>query len=172
VDYRRLNRITVSELWPLPRIDDILDGLLGSQWFSTLDLKSGYYHFAMSPNSIAKTAFITPDGHYEFLRLPFGLINAPSHFSKIMFQALGDFNFVKIYLDYITIHSIDFDTHLTHIQQVFARLKEVNLKLNSSKCTWFASRITLLGHVVTSDGITVDPAKIEAVQSFQRPQNV
>ena len=89
-----------------------------------------------------------------------------------MFQAIGDINFVKIYLDDITIHSIDFDTHLTHIQQVLARLKEVNLKLNSSKCTWSASHITLLGHVVTSDGITVDPAKVEAVQSFQRPQNV
>ena len=73
VDYRRLNRITVTELWPLPRIDDILDGLLGYQWFSTLVLKSGYYQVAVSPNSIAKTALITPDGHYEFLRLPFGL---------------------------------------------------------------------------------------------------
>ena len=123
VDYRRLNRVTVSELWPLPRIDDILDGLLGSKWFSTLDLKSGYYQVAMSSNSIAKTAFVTPDGHYEFLRLPFGLKNAPSHFSKIMFQALGDLNFVKIYLDDITIHSLDFESHLSHIQQVLTRLK-------------------------------------------------
>jgi hypothetical protein len=103
--------------------------------------------------------------------LDYRLKNEPSHFSKIMFQALRDFNFFKIYLDDITIHSIDFDTHLTHIRQVLARLKEVNLKLNSSKCNWFASTVTLLGHVVASDGITVDPAKVEAVQSFQRPQN-
>ena len=172
VDFRRLNKVTVSEQWPLPRIDDILDGLLGSKWFSTLDLKSGYYQVAMSPQSIAKTAFITPDGHYEFLRLPFGLKNAPSHFSKIMFQALGDFPFVKIYLDDITIHSVDFTSHLHHIKQVLQRLTEVNLKLNSTKCTWFASRVTLLGHVVTPDGITMDPAKVEAVQSFKPPQNV
>jgi hypothetical protein len=84
VDYRRLNQVTITEQWPLPRIDDILDGLLGSKWSSTLDLKSGYYQVAMSSNSITKTAFITPDGHYEFLRLPFGLKNAPSHFSKLM----------------------------------------------------------------------------------------
>ncbi len=78
VDFRRLNKFTVSERWPLPRIDDILDGLLGSKWISTLDLKSGYYQVAMSPQSIAKTAFITPDGHYEFLRLTFGLKNRHS----------------------------------------------------------------------------------------------
>ena len=97
VDYRSLNMVTVSEQWPLPRIDDILDGLLCSKWFSTLDLKTGYYQVAMSPNSIAKTAFVTPDGNWECLRLPFGLRNAPSHFSKIMYEALGDPNFVKIY---------------------------------------------------------------------------
>ena len=81
---------TIPEQWPLPRIADILDNMLGLLWFSTLDLKSGYYQVASSPTSIKKTAFVTPDGHYEFLRLPFGLKNAPSHFSKIMFQAIGD----------------------------------------------------------------------------------
>jgi hypothetical protein len=81
----------------LPRIADKLDNMLGSLWFSTLDLKSGYYQMAMSPASTAKTAFMSPDGHYEFLRLPFGLKNAPSHFSKVMFQAIGDLGFVKIY---------------------------------------------------------------------------
>jgi hypothetical protein len=126
----------------------------------------------MSPQSIAKTAFITPDGHYEFLRLPFGLKNAPSHFSKIMFQALGDLPFVKIYLDDITIHSVDFDSHVLHIQQVLKRLTDVNLKLNSSKCFWFAYSFKLLGHVVTPEGITMDPLKVEAVQSFKPPQNV
>jgi hypothetical protein len=102
----------------LPRIADILDNMLGSLWFSTLDLKSGYYQVAMSPASVEKTAFVTPDGHYEFMRLPFGLKNAPSHFSKIMFQALGDLRFVKIYLDDITIHSTTFDLHLDHVSIV------------------------------------------------------
>jgi len=102
----------------LPRIADILDNMLGSLWFSTLDLKSGYYQVAMSPASIEKTAFVTPDGHYEFLRLPFGLKNAPSHFSKIMFQAIGDQGFVKIYLDDITIHSTTFELHIQHVSTV------------------------------------------------------
>ena len=172
VDYRRLNQVTITEQWPLPRKDDILDGLLGSKWFSTLDLKSGYYQVAMSPNSIAKTAFITPDGHYEFLRLPFGLKNAPSHFSKLMFQALGDIKFVKIYLDDITIHSPDFHADVHHISQVLQRLQKANLRLNSSKCTWFASRVKLLGHIVSTNGVAMDPAKVEAVQSFKAPQNV
>jgi hypothetical protein len=172
VDYRRLNQVTITEQWPLPRIDDILNGLLGSKWFSTLDLKSGYYQVAMSPNSIAKTAFITPDGHYEFLRLPFGLKNAPSHFSKLMFQALGDLKFVKIYLDDITIHSPDFYSHVAHISQVLQRLQKANLRLNSSKCTWFASQVKLLGHIVSTNGVAMDPAKVEAVQSFKAPQNV
>jgi hypothetical protein len=102
VDYRRFNLETLPEQWSLPRIADILDNMLGSLWFSTFDFKSGYYQVAMSPASVEKTAFVTPDGHYEFLRLPFGLKNAPSHLSLLMFQAFGDLNFVKIYLDDIT----------------------------------------------------------------------
>ena len=99
VDYRKLNLQTIPEQWPLPRITDILDGMVGSSWFTMIDLKNGYYQIAMSASSIEKTAFVTPDGHYEFLRLPFGLKNAPSHFSKIMQQTLGDLSFVKFYLD-------------------------------------------------------------------------
>jgi hypothetical protein len=124
---------------------------------------------AMSSNSIAKTPFITQDGNYEFLRLLFGIKNSPSHFSKLMFQALGDLKFVKIYLDDITIHSPDFHSHVDHKSQ---RLQKANLQLNSSKCTWFASQVKLLGHFVTSNGVAMDPAKVEAVQSFKAPQNV
>ena len=89
VDYRRLNLQTIPEKWPLPRINDVLDGMVGSKWFTKLDLKSGYYQVAMSKNSIEKTAFVTPDGHYEFLRMPFRLKNAPSHFSKIIMSKYG-----------------------------------------------------------------------------------
>jgi len=172
VDYRRLNLETLPEQWPLPRIADILDNMLGSLWFSTLDLKSGYYQVAMSPASVEKTAFVTPDGHYEFLRLPFGLKNAPSHFSKIMFQALGDLNFVKIYLDDITIHSKSFDLHLEHVSTVLERLRQANLKLNGDKCTWFAQEVALLGHIVNTSGIHMDPKKIQAIQAMLPPTNV
>ena len=138
VDYRKLNAITVTENWPLPVIRDILDRLNGSNWFTTLDLKSGYWQIEMSPDSIAKTAFSTPDGHYEFLRVPFGLKNAPSHFSRIMHQTLGAFNFVEIYLDDMTIHSKTFDEHVSHVRKVLDALRSSNLKINSEKCTWFA----------------------------------
>ena len=92
---------------------------------------------------VEKTAFVTPDGHFEFLRLPFGLKNAPSHFSKIMYHALGDLNFVKIYIDDITIHSKTFPLHVEHVNKVIGRLKEANLKLNGDKCAWFAQEISL-----------------------------
>ena len=125
---------TIPEQWPLPRIADILDNILGSLWFSTLDFTSGYYQVAMSPASIEKTAFEkTPDGHYEFLRLTFGLKNEPSHFSKIMFQPIGDLGFVTIYLDDITIHSATFELHVQHVSTVLESLKKAILKLNGDK---------------------------------------
>jgi len=172
VDYRKLNLQTIPEQWPLPRITDILDGMVGSSWFTMIDLKNGYYQIAMSASSIEKTAFVTPDGHYEFLRLPFGLKNAPSHFSKIMQQTLGDLSFVKIYLDDITIHSETFDLHITHVKTAIGRLQESNLKLNGAKCTWFSREISLLGHIVNIYGISMDMKKIDAILKMLAPKNV
>ena len=103
MDFRQLNTITVSDPYPLPRIDDIFDRLNGSDWFTSIDLKAGYWQILVADEDIEKTAFSTPDGHYEFLRLPFGLKNAPSVFSRIMCQILGDLPFVEIYIDDITI---------------------------------------------------------------------
>ena len=172
VDYRKLNSITVTENWPLPVIRDILDRLNGSNWFSTLDLKSGYWQIEMSPNSIAKTAFSTPDGHYEFLRVPFGLKNAPSHFSRIMHQTLGAFNFVEIYLDDMTIHSKTFEDHIMHVKKVIDALRASNLKINSEKCTWFAKTIKVLGHVVTNSTVSMDPSKVSAIKERDAPKTV
>jgi hypothetical protein len=155
VDYRPLNLETIPEQWPLPRIADIIDNILGSLWFSTLDSK--YYQFAMSPASIEKTK------HYKFLRLLFGLKNATSHFSNILFQAIGDLGFVKIYLDDITIHSTTFELHIEHVSTVLDRLKTANLKLNGDKCTWFSQEASLLGHVVNTSGIHMYMEKIHAI---------
>ncbi len=130
IDYRRLNAITVTESWPLPNILDILDRLNGFTWFSALDLKSGYWQILMHEDSIEKTAFSTPDGHYEFLRVPFGLKNAPADFSRIMNIVLGNLPFVEIYLDDITVHSKTFKEHIKNIKIVKKRLKEANLKIN------------------------------------------
>ena len=173
IDYRRLNAQTSTEQWPLPRINDILDGMTGSTWFTALDLKSGYHQIQMSSRSIPMTAFITPDGHYEFLRVPFGLKNAPAHFSKIMYQILGDLNqFVKIYLDDITIHSSSFKEHLQHLNIVIMRLRQANIKLNHSKCTWCSKRIKILGHIISAEGIAMDPAKISAIENMLPPKTV
>jgi len=172
VDYRNLNKITIQDAFPLPRIDDILDRLAGSEWFSALDLKSGYWQVRVHYNSREKTAFSTPDGHYEFLRLPFGLKNAPADFSRTMNRILGDLQFVQIYLDDLTIHSGTFEEHLDHIEIVLERLGKINLKLNLDKCQWFQREIHILGHIVTKNSVLMDKAKIQAVSEMQPPKNV
>ena len=172
VDYRRLNKETIQDPFSLPRIDDILDRLAGSKVFSTLDLKSGYWQVKLSQDAIPKTAFSTPDGHYEFLVCPFGLKNAPAEFSRLMHQVLGGLSYVQIYLDDITVHSATIEDHLNHLQETFKRLKHAKLKINDKKCTWFSSKISILGHVVSRNGIEMDKAKIIAVQSMKQPRNV
>ena len=172
IDYRKLNAITVLENWPLPSILDILDRLSGSIYFSTIDLKSGYWQVLMDEESIEKTAFTTPDGHFEFLRLPFGLKNAPADFSRIMQNVLGDLKFVEVYLDDITVHSTDFQSHLKHLSIVFDRIRVADLRLNPSKCTWYATEIKILGHLVSNNRISMDPAKIDSVRDRLAPKNV
>jgi hypothetical protein len=172
IDYRPLNAKTIQQNWPIPRVLDILDRLSGSIWFTVLDLKSGYWQVLMSQDSIAKTAFSTSDGHYEFLRLPFGLKNAPAEFSRIMFMVLGNLNFVEIYLDDITIHSKTLEEHVEHILEVLQRLKEANLRLNAEKCTWCAKEIKILGHIVKNNSVSMDPAKIESIKTWNNPKTV
>jgi hypothetical protein len=172
VDYRKLNSNTTLANWPLPRILDILDRLNGSSWFSAMDLKSGYWQIKMHPASVEYTAFSTPDGHYEFLRLPFGLKNAPSDFSRIMHQVLGGLDFVEIYLDDITVHSKSFEEHIKHLKTVFELLKSANLKINKDKCTWCAKSIKLLGHVVSANEIAMDQDKLSAIRDRLPPKNI
>ena len=172
VDYRKLNKITDQDPFPLPRIDDILDRLRDSKIFSALDLKSGYWQVRLDEGSIPKTAFSTHNAHYEWLRLPFGLRNAPAEFSRIMVQVLGDLTFVEIYLDDITVHSVTIDQHFDHLEVVFNRLKEANLKINKAKCTWFSTSIKVLGHIVSAQGVQMDVEKIEAVKNYQYSRNV
>ena len=129
VDYRKLNKVTTLDGFPLPRIDDLLDKLKGAKYFTLLDLKSGYWQIVMSEESILKTAFSTPDGHFEFL--PFGLTNGPKEFSRIMNIVLGDLPFVIIFVDDITIFSQSFEEHLKHrsrsLEIVMARLREAEM---------------------------------------------
>jgi len=172
IDYRKLNKVTKTEKWPIPNILDILDRFKGSSWFSVIDLKSGYWQIKMDPDSIEKTAFSTPDGHYEFLRLPFGLKNAPGDFSRIMNIVLGGLEFVEVYLDDITIHSETLEQHIRHLQIVFKKFRDARLKINGKKCIWCSRSINVLGHTVTKDTVMMDHRKVEAIKNRQKPTNI
>ncbi|CAF0725133.1 unnamed protein product [Brachionus calyciflorus] len=172
VDYRKLNSITITENWPLPRIEDILDRLSGSIYFTTLDLKAGYWQIEMDEDSKEYTAFTTPDGHYQFMRMPFGLKNAPAQFSKLMHQIFGVRVYVEIYLDDIIIHSKTAEDHVEHIRIAASLLRNANLKIKPSKCTWFARKTKILGHIVSGDSIEMEDEKVEAVKKRQPPKNI
>ena len=140
VDFRKLNDQTVKDAFPLPRIDDTLNHLSEAKVFTTLDLASGYWQVVVAPEHRWKTAFVTPDGGlYEFLRLPFGLCNAPSTFQRLMNNLFSDLQYqcVQLFLDDLLIYSRSFEEHLEHITLVFARLRAANLKLKPKKCHMF-----------------------------------
>ena len=171
IDYRKVNAITIPDMFPLPRIQDILDSLSGSKWFTVFDLKSGYYQTFIDEKSIQKTAFTTADGHYEFIRTPFGLKNAPSQFSRFMQMLFGNRKFISLYLDDLTIHSSSFEDHIKHIRITVDILKQHNLKINKKKCVWFADTIKLLGHIVSGGIVKMDPEKIKAIMERKPPTN-
>lgn len=174
VDYRKLNAVTRKDSYPLPRIDDALDSLAGSSYFTTLDLQSGYHQVAMDPTSKDKTAFITHAGLYEFNVMSFGLTNAPPDFQRLMSRVLHglEWKICLIYIDDIIIFSPSFGEHLSRLRLVFDRLREVNLKLKPSKCNFAQKSVNFLGFVVSSEGISPDPDKLDAVRSFPAPKCV
>ena len=174
VDFRRLNSVTRKDSYPLPRIDDALDALNGTKYFSTMDLMSGYWQVEMDPDSREHTAFTTYGGLYEFLVLPFGLTNAPSTYQRLMECVLRNLTYkiCLIYLDDILVYSRTFENHLDHLRQVFDRLRHANLKLKPSKCKFACTKVNYLGHIVSPDGIAPDNDKISAVKDFPRPHNV
>ena len=172
VSFTDLNKVTIPDHFPLPNINDILRQLKNSKYFSLIDLKSGFWQILMDELSIHKTTFIVPWGVYECLKMPFGLKNNPSEFSRIMYLILGDLEFVIIYIDDITVHSQTIEEHFEHLSIVFQRLKKANLKLNPKKCVWFRTDLNLLGHNVSAAGIRMDSRKIMAVQNFPIPNTL
>ena len=170
VDYRALNKVTVADAFSLPKIDDLLDQLGKSHYFSTLDLKSGYWQIPVHPFSQAKTAFATHKGLFKFRVMPFGLMNAPAAFQRLMQQILsglhhdGASNFVAVYLDDILIFSETFADHKDHIKQVLQKLEEVNLKFNPKKCHFGCQVVEYLGYLLTPNGLQPNPGRIAAVK--------
>ena len=171
VDYRRLNDVTVKDAYPLPRIDESLDQLIGNQWFSCLDMNSGYWQVEMADSDREKTAFNSRRGLYEFKAMPFGLCNAPATFERLMETVLAGLHWhiCLIYLDDIIVTGRTFEDMIANLSEVFERFKTAGLKLKARKCTLFANEVEFLGHVVSSDGIKTDPKKTEAVKNWPTP---
>jgi len=172
-DYRQLNAITVKDRYPLPLIDDLLNDLRGSKFFSKLDLRSGYHQVRIKETDVPKTAFSTKFGHFEFLVLPFGLCNAPSTFMRAMDNVFReDKAFTKIFLDDILIHSPTLRGHLEHLRVVLERLRTHRYFAKLSKCEFLLPKLTFLGHEVSSQGVAPDPQKLAAIQNWPQPNNV
>ena len=173
VDFRQLNTATIKDAHPLPRIDDLLDALHGAKWFSTLDLKSGYWQVPISEQDKEKTAFRTSSGQlFEFNQVPFGLCNAPATFSRLMDRVLAGLHWETclFYLDDIIVFSSTWEEHLARLREVFERLRHAKLKLGTAKCTFAAKEVSYLGHRVTEEGLLPDPSLLAAIRDIPPPK--
>ena len=172
IDYRRLNQLTLPDSHALPRIDDTLDALGGSCWFSTSDLKSGFHQVSIAEEDRPKTAFSIPgSGLWQWRVLPFGFISSPTVFERLMERVFAGLTFLilLIYLDDIIVYSKIFKEHLENLKVVFERLKNANLKLNPKKCNLLCTKVAFLGHEVSEQVIATDPAKFQPVRDLPRP---
>ena len=175
VDYRKLNDKTIKDAYPIPRIEDNLDSLSGSKWFSSLDLDMAYHQIPMKPSDKEKTAFATPmGGLYQYTSMPFGLCNAASTFQRIIEAALNglQWHIAVLYLDDIIVLGNNFDDHLNNLSKIMDRLNMAGLKLKPKKCTFFRTEIQFLGHIVSRHGVKTDPKKVEAVSNMKVPLNI
>ncbi|XP_071905996.1 uncharacterized protein [Coffea arabica] len=172
IDYRGLNEVTIKNKYPLPLIDSLFDQLQGSVVFSKLDLRQGYYQLKIKKEDIPKTAFSTRYGHFEFAVMPFGLTNAPAAFMDLMQRIFKKYldQFVVVFIDDILIYSKTQEEHVKHLEIVLQILREHKLYAKFSKCEFWLEEISFLGHKVSKDGIAVDPAKVEAVMNWKRPE--
>ncbi|GKC71733.1 putative reverse transcriptase domain-containing protein, partial [Tanacetum coccineum] len=173
IDYRELNKLTVKNRYPLPRIDDLFDQLQGSSVYSKIDLRSGYHQLRVREEDIPKTAFRTRYGHYEFQVMPFGLTNAPAVFMDLMNRVCKPYldKFVIVFIDDILIYSKNKEEHEEHLRLILELLKKEELYAKFSKCEFWISKVQFLGHVIDSKGIHVDPAKIESIKDWASPKS-
>eukprot|EP00253_Pinus_taeda_P003061 PITA_03061 len=174
IDYRQLNKLTVKNKYPLPRIDELFDQVKGATVFSKIDLRSGYHQIRIKEEDVAKTAFRTRYGHYEFVVLPFGLTNAPATFMCLMNSVFHKYldKFVLIFIDDILIYSWNIQEHEEHLRLVLQTLREHQLYAKYSKCDFYKEQIQHLGHIITKEGIAVDPEKIRTIMEWTIPKDV
>ncbi|GKC29169.1 putative reverse transcriptase domain-containing protein, partial [Tanacetum coccineum] len=171
IDYRELNKLTIKNRYPLPRIDDLFDQLQGSSVYSKIDLRSGYHQLRIREEDIPITAFRTRYGHYEFQVMPFGLTNAPAVFMDLMNRVCKPYldKFVIVFIDDILIYSKNKEEHDRHLKTILNLLRSEKLYAKFSKCDFWLDSVQFLGHVIDSSGVHVDPAKIEAIKNWAAP---
>jgi len=174
IDYRKTNELIKKDHFPLPKIDTCLDMLNGSTWFSSCDLRQGYWQTVIEEADRDKTAFVTRKGQWRFKVLSFGLCNAPSQFARTMELVLAGltYDICLIYLDDILIFSRIFEEHCQRLAQVFAQLERQTLRLKATKCHLFQPKVTFLGPVISEAGIECDPEKTASISSWPRPQTL
>lgn len=172
IDFRKVNEKTVDDKYPIPNISDVLDKLGKCQYFSTLDLASGFYQVEMDPKDIHKTAFNVEHGHYEFLRMPMGLKNSPSTFQRVMDNVLKDLqnDVCLVYLDDIIVFSTSLQEHIINLEKVFKKLRESNFKIQLDKSEFLKLETEFLGHVVSTEGVKPNPDKIKAIAKYPLPK--
>ena len=153
IDYRGLNKVTRKFTWPMPKVEDIFSKLNEATYFTMLDLQAGYHHIPLDKPSIPKMTFNSPFGKYKYVKVPFGLAQAPAYFQELMTGILKDFSFVIAYLDDIIIFSKTPQEHISHIRKVFERLRSAKLSMKMSKCNFFLKEIQYLGHILSATGI-------------------
>jgi hypothetical protein len=174
IDYRSLNEVTIKNKYPLPRIDDLFDQVQGAKYFSKIDIRSGYHQFRIKEADIQKTAFVTRYGQYEFTVMPFGLTNAPAFFMNLMNKVFMEEldKFVVVFIDDILIYSKNREDHMRHLRTILRKVRAHQLYAKLSKCEFWLEKIAFLGHILTAEGIEVDPSKVEAVSKWRQPSNV
>ncbi|KAJ0771840.1 putative nucleotidyltransferase, Ribonuclease H [Helianthus annuus] len=172
IDYRELNKVTVKNRYPFPRIDDLFDQLQGSSYYSKIDLRSGYHQLRVRDKDISKTAFSTRYGYYEFQVMPFGLTNAPAVFMDLMNRVCKPYldKFVIVFIDDILIYSKSQEEHEHHLRLILELLRTEQLYAKFSKCDFWLREVHFLGHVVNKDGIHVDPSKVDSIKNWPAPR--
>jgi hypothetical protein len=171
IDYRNLNAVTIKNKYPLSRIDDLLDQLRGAKYFSKINLRSGYHQMKIRGSDIPKTSFVTRYGQFEFTVVSFGLTNAPTYFMNMINKVFMDEldKFVVVFIDDILVYSSTAEEHKHHLRTMLERLAQHQLYAKFSKCEFWLQEVAFLGHVLSVEGVAVDPAKIEVVKEWEQP---